>query len=350
MKQLLQRSGWRTLRLHHYSLLLRPALLARFALCVIALMLLLIFGLGHGSLPVPASSVARALFMPDSSGDPTQSIIRDIRLPRLCMAVVIGALLGMAGAAMQAVTRNGLADPGLLGVKEGAGILVLIQILFFPAMSLWWQPVVGMAGGLLVALLVVTIARDFSRPRFIFTGIGISWIFAALIAMFMTTADVRQVQTAMLWMAGSLNTAGWPMLVMALCWGLPAMALLYTTARAADIALLGTPVATGLGIRLSRLTLVRFIAPVILTATCVSCAGSIGFIGLMAPHLSRMLFSGGQAAQLTGSAFCGALMVLLADTAGRLAFAPLQLPAGIIVALAGGPFFLILLWHRRDRF
>jgi iron complex transport system permease protein len=126
----------------------------------------------------------------------------DIRLPRLLMAVLCGAMLGMAGAAMQSITRNGLADPGLIGVKEGCSAAVLLLIFQFPALGLAWRPLVGMAGGLLTALLVVALARDISRPRFILIGIGVSWAFAAAMGVFMT-ADVRDVQTAMLWLAGA---------------------------------------------------------------------------------------------------------------------------------------------------
>ena len=102
--------------------------------------------------------------------------------------------------------------------------------------------------------------------------------------------------------------------------------------------------------RTSRLALLRVFAPVVLTAACVSCVGSIGFVGLIAPHMARLLLRGGQTALLTGSAVLGALLVLLADNVGRLAFLPLQLPAGIVISLIGGPFFLLLLWQRRDRF
>lgn len=350
MSHLLRAVGWRVLRQGRWSVLLRPALLARLAFFLLLIFLLLIFGITHGSLRIPVSGVARALFYPQEVHDPSLFIVTGVRLPRLLMAVAVGAMLGMAGAAMQSITRNGLADPGLLGVKEGASIVVLTQILFFPAAGMLWQPVTGMAGGLLVSALVVVLGRDFSRPRFILIGIGISWIFAAAIGVFMTTADVRQVQTVMLWMAGSLNAVSWPLLVISLCWGIPAILLLFLTARASDIALLGNTAATGLGVRLSQLTLLRFIAPVILTATCISCVGSIGFVGLMAPHLSRMLFRGGQSALLSGSAVCGGVLVLLADNVGRLAFAPLQLPAGIVISLLGGPFFLLLLWQRRDKF
>ena len=259
-------------------------------------------------------------------------------------------MLGMAGAAMQSITRNGLADPGLIGVKEGCSAAVLLLIFQFPALGLGWRPLVGIAGGLLTALLVVALARDISRPRFILIGIGVSWAFAAAMGVFMTTADVRDVQTAMLWLAGSLHAANWTLVSIAAAWSLPAFALLLLTARAADVALLGNHAAAGLGVRTNRLALLRVLAPVVLTAACVSCVGSIGFVGLIAPHMARLLLRGGQTALLTGSAVLGALLVLLADNVGRLAFLPLQLPAGIVISLIGGPFFLLLLWQRRDRF
>lgn len=235
-------------------------------------------------------------------------------------------------------------------MKEGCSAAVLLLIFQFPGLGPYWRPLIGMAGGLLTALLVVALARDISRPRFILIGIGVSWAFAAAMGVFMTTADVRDVQTAMLWLAGSLHAASWTLVSIAAAWTVPAFALLLFTARAADVALLGNHTATGLGVRTSRLALLRVFAPVVLTAACVSCVGSIGFVGLIAPHMARLLLRGGQTALLTGSAVLGALLVLLADNVGRLAFLPLQLPAGIVISLIGGPFFLLLLWQRRDRF
>ena len=227
-------------------------------------------------------------------------------------------------------------------------MVVLTLILVFPSLSLVWRPVAGMLGGLLVALLVIVLARDLSRPRFILIGIGVSWTLSAAMGLFVTTADIRDVQTAMTWLAGSLHAATWPLLAVAVVWALPAVLILYLTARAADVALLGNQMASGLGVRLSRLTLLRFFAPVLLTAASVSCVGSLGFVGLMAPHMARFLLRGGQVALLSGSALIGALLVLLTDTIGRLAFAPLQIPAGIIISLIGCPFFILLLWRRRD--
>lgn len=174
-------------------------------------------------------------------------------------------------------------------------------------------------------------------------------VFAAGIGVFMTTADVRDVQTALMWLSGSLHAANWMLVGISACWMLPA-ALYCCSPPTADIALLGHQVATGLGVNSSRLALLRVAAPIILTAVCVSCVGNIGFVGLIAPHISRFILRGGQTTLLLGSAVSGALLVILADSIGRLAFLPLQLPAGIIISLIGGPFFLLLLWQRRNSF
>ncbi|HDR2619426.1 TPA: iron ABC transporter permease [Enterobacter chuandaensis] len=346
----MNRAGLRALRVGAFSALVRPKALVCLVILTLAACLLTAFGLTHGSLPIPTSAIGRALFYPESLTAEARYIVMDIRLPRLLMAALCGGMLGMAGAAMQSITRNGLADPGLIGVKEGCSAAVLLLIFQFPALGLAWRPLVGIVGGLLTALLVVALARDVSRPRFILIGIGVSWVFAAAMGVFMTTADVRDVQTAMLWLAGSLHAVNWTLVCIAAFWALPAFALLLFTARAADVALLGNHAAAGLGVRTNRLALLRVLAPVVLTAACVSCVGSIGFVGLIAPHMARLLLRGGQTALLTGSAVLGALLVLLADNVGRLAFLPLQLPAGIVISLIGGPFFLLLLWQRRDRF
>ncbi|ADO48390.1 FecCD family ABC transporter permease [[Enterobacter] lignolyticus] len=348
MKSALTRAGFRTMTLPGARLLLRPKALRVAAAMIVLILALLVVGLASGSLAIPAGRIARALFDASALSAQQALVVQDIRLPRLLMALLCGAMLGMAGAAMQSITRNGLADPGLIGVKEGASIVVLALVLFFPALGVAWRPLAGLLGGTLVALAVVLMARDLSRPRFILIGIGVSWGLAAVVGMFMTTADVRDVQTAMMWLAGSLQSASWPLLLVALAWAIPGALMLFLSARAADVAMLGDAAATGLGVRLPPLMLLRFFAPVLLTSASVSCVGSLGFVGLMAPHMARFLLRGGQVALLCGSALTGALLVLLTDTLGRLAFAPLQIPAGIVIALVGGPFFLMLLWRRRD--
>ncbi|MBA7934292.1 iron ABC transporter permease [Klebsiella sp. RHBSTW-00215] len=348
MKNAAHRAGFRPFAAGSYRLLLRPVALRIAGGLLLAILLLALFGLTRGSFPMPSGTLLQALLAPENVAEQQRFILFDIRLPRVFMALLCGAMLGLAGAAMQSITRNGLADPGLIGVKEGASIVVLALVLFFPAVGLVWRPLAGMLGGVLVALLVLLLARDCSRPRFILIGIGVSWTLAAAVGIFMTTADVRDVQTAMIWLAGSLHAATWPLLVVAFCWALPGALILFLTTRAADAALLGDRTAIGLGVRLQQLTLLRFFAPVLLTSASVSCVGSLGFVGLMAPHMARFLLRGGQVALLSGSALIGALLVLVTDTLGRLAFAPLQIPAGIVIALVGCPFFIVLLWRRRD--
>ncbi|HIE2606075.1 TPA: FecCD family ABC transporter permease [Klebsiella pneumoniae] len=335
MTRAVHRAGFRPLAFASRHLLLRPAALKIAASIVLTLLALGLYSLSRGSYPLPASTLARALLAPQEMGEQPRFILFDIRLPRILMALLCGAMLG-------------LADPGLIGVKEGASIVVLALVLFFPAVGLVWRPLAGMVGGIAVALLVLTLARDCSRPRFILIGIGVSWSLAAAVGIFMTTADVRDVQTAMIWLAGSLQAATWPLLAVAFCWALPGAIILFCTARAADVALLGDRTAVGLGVRLQQLTVLRFFAPVLLTSASVSCVGSLGFVGLMAPHMARFVLRGGQVSLLCGSALIGALLVLATDTLGRLAFAPLQIPAGIVIALVGCPFFVVLLWRRRD--
>lgn len=348
MSSPLNRAGLRALRAGCVSRILRPKTLWLSAGLVIIILLITIGGLLQGSLPIPASDIGGSLFYPQTLTTAQHYVVWEVRLPRLLMAILCGSMLGLAGAAMQSVTRNGLADPGLIGVKEGCCVVVLAIMLLFPALSLVWRPLAGVFGGCLVAGLVMLLARDISRPRFVLIGIGVSWFFAAGIGLFITTADVRQVQTALIWMSGSLHAATWPLFFVALIWLLPAAGLLLFSTRAADIALLGNQAATGLGIRLARLSLAQVIASVFLTAASVSCVGSLGFVGLMAPHMARFWLRGGQMAMLSGSALLGALLVLITDTIGRVAFAPLQIPAGIVIALVGGPFFLLLLWRRRN--
>lgn len=349
MSALLKRGGYRAWRWGALSLLVRPKILIACALLATLILLIAVGALVQGHVRISSLEVLNIFSGAQVATREQAYILWDIRLPRLLMAILCGAMLGAAGAAMQSITRNGLADPGLIGVKEAASMVVLALIIFAPTASLFWRPLVGMAGGLIAAGLVALLARDLSRARFVLIGIGVSWMLSAGISIFMTTANIRDVQTALVWLSGSLHTASWPSLAMAGVWGLVGAILLLLSARASDVALLGDPVAVGLGIRKKALAIVRFVAPVLLTAASVSCVGNLGFVGLIAPHVARFVLGGNQLSLLSGSALFGAGMVLVADSIGRLAFAPLQLPAGIVMSVIGVPFFLLLLWRRRER-
>lgn len=154
--------GLRPLRVGKFSTLVRPKNLVLLGGLFLFAVGILIFGLMHGSFSVSASEVGRALFAPENVSTDARYIVQDIRLPRVIMALLCGAMLGMAGAAMQSIARNGLADPGLIGVKEGCSVAVLWLIFQFPMLGMFWRPVAGLAGGLLVALIVIFCARDIS--------------------------------------------------------------------------------------------------------------------------------------------------------------------------------------------
>lgn len=341
-------AGYRHVRAGPLSIRLRPRAAAVMAVLMALIAVGVAFALASGSLPIPLRAVTAALVGGDGPAEVVH-VVTGVRLPRVVLALLSGAMLGLSGAALQALTRNGLADPGLVGVKEGASLAVLALILAFPALGPAWRLPAGMAGGLAVALAVVLVARDLSGVRFVLVGIGVSWLLASALLVFITTADITDVETALVWLAGSLHAAEWTLVPALALWGVTGAVALLATARAADAALLGDEAATGLGVRLGRTGAVGLAAPVLMTAAAVSCVGSLGFVGLLAPHMARLVVGGGQAAVLAASGLIGAALVLGADTAGRLAFAPLQIPAGIVMTLAGVPLFLFLLWRRRDQ-
>lgn len=349
MSGMLKDQGLFHFRAGPLQMLLRPRIIG---LMTAGLLLLAALGfsmLPMGSFTTTTDTLKNFLFADRTGVDSTSALILgDIRLPRILMAILAGAMLGMAGAALQTLTHNPLADPGLIGVKEGASVSIILLTFFIPQSSSLLRTIAGFAGGLGVAIIVIIMARDLARTRFILIGIGVSWLLHACLSLFITMADVKNVQTALIWLAGSLHGADWQNLSITALWGLIGLILLLATAPPANANALGTPVATGLGVNIRRLTAIRLLAPVLLTASAVSAIGNLGFVGLIAPHLSRLTLGGGQVSLICGSALYGGILVLAADSIGRIIFAPLQIPAGIVMAIIGVPFLLMLLWRRRD--
>uniref|UniRef100_UPI001356AF2E FecCD family ABC transporter permease n=1 Tax=Roseomonas sp. 18066 TaxID=2681412 RepID=UPI001356AF2E len=183
---------------------------------LLAAALLAIAGLSIGAQPIEWSEILAALT--GTGEENAQKIVLGLRLPRVLLALLCGAMLGLAGAALQGLTRNGLADPGLVGAKEGATIAILLLTIGFPGLPEAWRPWAGMAGALAVAGLVMLLARSLSGIRFILVGIGVSWTLSAGVALFITTARIEKVQLAMIWLAGSLHAASWEALLLALPW------------------------------------------------------------------------------------------------------------------------------------
>lgn len=329
------------------SVAFRPRVQRRVFLILALIALVMAIIVPMGTYDLAPDRVWAALLHPSHAAADEILIVWEFRVPRILLAVVAGAMLAVAGALMQSVTRNGLADPGLIGVTEGATIVMLLILFLNPGLAMAWRPALGMLGAAAVAGFVLLLTSRVESVRFVLIGIGVSAFLSAVISIFLTYGEITRVQAAMVWMSGSLSPASWKILWMLMPWALIGLAVSFVIARATDAGLLGESAATSLGVRTAALRIVLIVISVALTSASVAAIGTLGFVGLIAPHMARFLVGASQSALIGGSAVCGAALVLFADSLGRLPFAPIQIPAGIVMAMIGVPFFLLLLWRRR---
>ncbi len=294
----------------------------------------------------------------DFAQDQTRNVMLQIRLPRIVLGVLVGAGFGAAGAALQALFRNPLADPGLIGVSSGAalgaaGVIVLGGVVLPASLGLWLLPVAAFAGALGVTTLVYRLAAGRGRlalPLLLLAGIAINAVSGAAIGLLTYLANDTQLRTLTFWTLGSLGGAQWPMLAV-IVWpvalGIVALA---TQCRSLSALLLGEAEALHLGVAVQSVKRRVMIACALCVGALVASSGMIGFIGLIAPHIVRLLVGPDPRAVLPAAALFGAILTLLADLVARTSVAPAELPLGILTALLGAPFFLALLWRRRGQF
>lgn len=317
------------------------------------LLLLAVAGIAVGASLMPLDRVVTALV---GAGDRTDRVIVwTLRLPRVLVAALAGAALGLAGLLMQRATRNPLAAPSVLGVVDGAALGVLVFLWVFSdeanalTVPILWQQPAAMAGALIFATLVFALSRrDRAGPlRFILYGIALAALADALVVLMMISGPVHRAGQALIWLAGSVHQADWrdaAILSTAALLALPPLALL-----ARPLAQLGLDDATAsaTGLDVPRTRLVGLGLAVLLTAVAVGVAGGIGFVGLVAPHVARRLSGGDLTTHLVATALTGASMVLAADLLVRLAFRPLEVPAGALTALVGVPVLIAILLRSR---
>jgi iron complex transport system permease protein len=280
-----------------------------------------------------------------------------IRAPRVLMAALVGAGLGAAGAAMQGLFRNPLADPGLIGVSGGAALAAVAAIVLGPgifgiaagALGLWLLPAAGFLGGLLATFLMVrlgTMQGVAGVATLLLAGVAVNALAGALTGLLIFMADDRQVRDITFWTLGSLAGSRWPQLpVVAVLIGLPTIALC-ALARPLNALLLGEAEAFHLGIRVETVKRLALTLAAIAVAAGVAFTGLIGFVGLVVPHLVRLGFGADHRLVLPGSALLGGTLLVLADLLARSLAAPAELPVGVVTALLGAPFFLWLLRSR----
>lgn len=335
-----------------------------FLLLGFLLLLVLWLSLALGPVSLPLGDTLRALArlcgLPVSADDLGQAelIVGQIRLPRTLLGIATGGVLALAGVAMQGLFRNPLADPGLIGVSSGAALGAAIAIVFGASMgglSEAFAPYLlsacAFGGGLLVTALVYRLGRhngQTSVATMLLAGIALTALAGALIGLFTYLADDATLRTLTFWNLGSLNGASyprlWPLLLVTLlvaCW-------LPRRVDALNALLLGESEARHLGFDVERLKVELILCTALGVGAAVAAAGLIGFIGLVVPHLLRLIVGPDHRVLLPASMFGGAILLLLADLVARLALAPAELPIGIVTALIGAPFFLYLLIRGRS--
>ncbi|MGD8277060.1 MAG: iron ABC transporter permease [Gemmatimonadota bacterium] len=306
--------------------------------------------LGSGPASLSLASIFDALV---GRGDPlTRTILIDLRLPRALLALLVGGGLAMSGAVFQALLRNPLADPYVLGVSGGAAVGAVTAIIAgLVSVAAWSLPLAAFAGAVLAIGLVFLVAaragRTFDTRILLLAGVVVGAFFNALILLLLTFANLETFRSAVFWMMGSLLDAGWGTVLLAAAYVLPLSVALATLARALNLLALGDDTALFLGTRVEHVKIATYLIASLLVAATVAACGVIGFVGLIVPHALRMVWGSDHRFLLPASFLAGAAFLLLADTAARTVAAPAELPVGVITALVGVPLFIVILVRSR---
>ncbi len=324
---------------------------------LIALILLVsYFSMTSGSFSAKPGELLSALFRihPNPQYD---ILLFQLRLPRIVMAAAIGLGLGIAGAVIQAVTKNGLADPGILGINAGAGAGIVTFMLLFQGQSeatalasAMGMPVFGLIGGLMAAVLIYIFAwhrGHLESGRIILVGIAMNSGFSALSLFLSLKMDPQDYEMAMVWKNGSIWSANWMTITAILPWLIVFIPLLMAKTSLLDTIRFDEDTVKSLGVSTNKEKTILLVACIALISACVTAAGSMAFVGLIAPHISRRLAGIEHRYSLPVSGLVGMLLVISADFAGKLFFQPSEVPAGIILAILGVPYFFFLLFKQK---
>lgn len=294
-----------------------------------------------GSVEIPLEEICQAVM--GGNGGIHEQILMNIRLPRTIVAALVGINLSLSGAILQAIMKNPLADPHIIGISSGAGLAGIFVMLLLPEQG-WLVTPVAFVGAMAAALCIYVLAwKNGIRPiRIILAGVAVSAFLGAGISALMIFYSDR-VHSALMWMVGGLSARSWPHVAIIYPYTIVGFLLALLGARHLNILQLGDEMAKGLGLRVELTRLLMTAVAALLAASAVSVAGLLGFVGLIVPHAARLMIGSDYRFLLPASALLGMAVVIFSDTFARTAFAPTELPVGIIMAVLGAPFFLFLL-------
>ena len=288
-----------------------------------------------------------------SFDDPLWNIWCNIRLPRIILAIIVGMALASAGAVMQGLFRNPLADPGLLGISSGASLMVGITILFPavfpPIMMLYGKMVAAFAGSLFICALIYlySLNEQCNLAKMILLGVAINAIIGAVMGGLSYISDESQLRQISLWSMGHLGKGSWNLVIVSLSLIFPALLCLIKLAHQLNILQLGDEDAHYLGINVERTKRYLLLLCAVLIGASVAVSGIIAFVGLVVPHMIRLQIGANHKWLIPGSALGGACLLLLADTLARTLVAPTEIPVGLLTSLIGGPYFLWLILRHK---
>lgn len=320
---------------------------------VVLILITFVISMNTGVIKLTPLEVIRTLF---GQGDAQQQLILfEFRLPRIVLAVLVGMGLAVSGAVLQGISRNALADPGILGINAGAGLAVMLFISFFPstkAAPVYLLPVLAFIGSGLTAIIIYTLSykrhEGITPMRLILTGVAVAAGISSAMIVLTLRLTPENYQFVATWLAGSIWGSNWRFVLSLLPWLIVLLPFVYVKSRVLNILNLGEITAVGLGASIEKERRWLLAASVGLAGASVSVSGGIGFVGLVAPHLARQLVGAKHQFLLPTSALLGGLLVLLADTIGRSILEPSEIPTGIVVAVLGAPYFLYLLARLKE--
>lgn len=322
----------------------------RLLLCLFIVLIAatIVIGMGTGNAPLSYDRL-----LPTLLGEGTfteEFILFSIRMPRLIITLLAGMALALSGAILQGITRNDLADPGIMGINSGAGVAVAIFFLFMPiepGSFVYMIPIIAFIGGLLTACLIYLFSYSrttgLAPVRLVLVGIGFSMALSGAMIILISSAEREKVDFIAKWIAGNIWGTDWPFIWALLPW--LAVLVPFTLYKANRLNLLGLsePVAIGVGVSIEKERIVLLLTAVALAAAAVSVTGGIAFIGLMAPHMAKALVGPRNQLFIPLALLIGGWLLLAADTIGHNLVEPNGIPAGIMVALIGAPYFMYLL-------
>ena len=308
-------------------------------------MMVLLFGLSIrlGTYTLSLEEIWAA-FQPDNKNYFT---LMEYRLPRAVLAILLGGALAISGVLVQSVVRNPLASPDILGINNAAGLVAVSVLMFLPNLAFYWMPIFAFLGGVLsFVILWVVCGFNFRPIKMAIIGVALSALWAAISHYLMLTNPV-EINTAMLWLTGSLWGRSWSYLNVVLPWLIVLLPLPFIFCRDLDTLGLGENKASTLGVTVNKVQISVLVLAVALSTTAVAICGPIAFLGLVAPHLARRLVGGRHRTLLPAALIIGALLLQLSDILARVIDPPTELPAGILTAIIGAPYFFYLLMRTK---